>query len=149
MSATEPTPVPFQLPVLTASDEPPKKIKIQKRTPTERQMEALEKARLAKQKKGLIKEIQAQNSFLMPSPYLVGTILLGLGGLVAYSYLKPQMSYQTIQENSTENQTNQPPPQPIPSQTTPQLPPTIQLQTPQFPQPNQKTQEFFNGSMKI
>lgn len=89
----------------TTIETAPVKIKVQKRTPTERQLEALEKARHTKQKKKIEtivkKEIQdKENPFLMPSPYLMGTIMLGLGGLVAYSYLKQEQSSYNTQETS-------------------------------------------------
>jgi hypothetical protein len=88
---------------ITAPETEPKKVKIQKRTPTERQLEQLEKARQSRLKKKIIKEHEQNNkpesnSFLLPSPYLVGTIFLGLGGLVAYSWLKQEESSPTSQE---------------------------------------------------
>lgn len=78
-----------------------KKIKIQKRTPTERQLEALEKARLTKQKKKIIKEHQVEtSSFLSPPPYMTGLILLGCAGLVGYSFLKGQKSSPITEPSS-------------------------------------------------
>ena len=79
-----------------------KKIKVQKRTPTEKQLESLEKARLSKQKKKIIKEHTQStepSSFLSPPPYMTGLILLGCAGLAAYSLLKGQKSYPTMEKN--------------------------------------------------
>lgn len=122
-------------------DPATKKIKIQKRTPTERQIEALEKARQTKQKNKLKAEIQKENpsvSFLMPSPYLVGTIFLGLGGLVAYSYLRQETNLETTPRKSTEIQM-----EPIPQQEASIIFPETKNQ------PSPATQAFFNGSTKI
>ena len=85
-----------------------KKIKVQKRTPTEKQLESLEKARLSKQKKKIIKEHTQStepSSFLSPPPYMTGLILLGCAGLAAYSLLKGQKSYPTMEDGSTDFRT--------------------------------------------
>lgn len=125
----------------SATNVPVEKIKIQKRTPTERQLEALEKARLARKKKSILTEIQKETQpFLLPSPYLMGTILIGLGGLVAYSFLRPGQNSENTQQNSIST----PPPAPI--QMTPvQVPPTPKLK----PTVSPKTEEFFTGGMKL
>jgi hypothetical protein len=131
------------------ADTTTKKIKVQKRTPTERQLEALEKARVSKQKKKILKDNAPQSPFLMPSPYLVGTILLGLGGLAAYSCLRPEQSYQTTPETSFKAS------QPIQLQ---ELAPPIAIPVakpvavtpPSVPKPtNTKTQAFFDNAVTI
>lgn len=131
-----------------------KKIKIQKRTPTERQLESLEKARLSKQKKKIIKEHQTteSSSFLSPPPYMTGLILLGFAGLVGYSFLKGQENSPITVPNS------QPIPAPAPSPVSRPVsrdkvpPPTgrpveseIQME---IVKPS-KTRDFFSGSTKI
>jgi hypothetical protein len=123
----------------TVASPVPAKFKVQKRTPTERQLEALEKARLAKQKKGIITELRAEQSpFLVPSPYLVGTILLGLGGLAAYSWLKPVENSSGLAKVSRQMEPIELEPTPVP----------ITTECPK-PREDKKTQDFFNGSMKI
>jgi len=125
----------------TVASPVPAKFKVQKRTPTERQLEALEKARLAKQKKGIITELRAEQSpFLVPSPYLVGTILLGLGGLAAYSWLKPVENSSGSVKVSRQMEPIELEPIPTPDPSTTEYP---------KPREDKKTQDFFNGSMKI
>lgn len=120
------------------TDLPTEKIKIQKRTPTERQLEALERARVAKKKKSIRAEIHRETEpFLLPSPYLMGTILIGLGGLVAYSFLRPGQNSENMQRNLTV------PIVPVQMEpVTPRLLPTKPLVSP-------KTEEFFSGGMKL
>jgi hypothetical protein len=126
-------------------DTEEKKIKIQKRTPTERQLESLEKARLSKQKKKIIKEHQTleSSSFLSPPPYMTGLILLGCAGLVGYSFMREQKSSPITEQNSQPIQqlvaaisTLTKPVEPVEE---------IQLET----TTPSKTRDFFSGSMKI
>lgn len=129
----------------TATIVPTEKIKIQKRTPTERQLEALERARVAKKKKSIRAEIQKEaEPFLFPSPYLVGTIIIGLGGLVAYSFLKPGQNSENIHRNLMA--------QTVPTTQNPiiqMVPVTPAPTTPTNMKPSPKTEEFFTGGMKL
>ena len=124
----------------SATDLPTEKIKIQKRTPTERQLESLERARVAKKKKSIRAEIHKETEpFLLPSPYLMGTILIGLGGLVAYSFLKPVQNSENTQRNLSVPVQMEPIQHPV---QTPRILPTKPIVSP-------KTEEFFNGGMKL
>lgn len=76
----------------------PVKIKVEKRTVSEKQKEALAKARKSKQTKKILKENSFLDKNLLPSPYLIGTTMIGLGGLAAYYYLKQAKNSETSQE---------------------------------------------------
>lgn len=83
----------------------PVKVKVQKRTPTERQLEALDKARKEKLKKKIISDATPliKKDFLFPSPYLVGTILAGSAVLAGYYYMKPVESSGSTQASYKPN----------------------------------------------
>jgi hypothetical protein len=129
----------------------PQKIKVQKRTITEKQKESLQKARDGKSKKKIIREHNKNSSdFLYPSPYLMGTVLLGLGGLVAYSYMKPEMNFESIVKKSTAQlsmvslESMAPPKQekPLVTQETPEP-----LVIPETPKPQEA--RFFKSAMRL
>jgi len=66
------------------------KIKVQKRSPSERQLESVEKARKIKLQKKLLKDAQPEKSdFFLPSQYLIITGIAGFG-LLGYFYLSRQ-----------------------------------------------------------
>lgn len=120
--------------------EPERKIKIQKRTPTERQLESLEKARLSKQKKKIIREHSNSSSFLSPPPYMTGLILLGCAGLVGYSYMKEQKNYPSMVQGLPKRT-----PQSVTAE------PAEPAKEPKEPkEPNiLKTLDFFSGSTRV
>lgn len=81
----------------------PVKIKVQKRTPSERQIEALERARKAKLTKKLIKDAMPPPSddfFLKPSRYLILTGTAAGLGLAVYYYLSSQKSSEYMHISS-------------------------------------------------
>ena len=117
-----------------------KKIKVQKRTPSEKQLESLEKARLSKQKKKVIKEHQDSTSFLYPPPYMTGLILLGFGGLAAYSFLKEQKNSQITEQNLPLNQVQE---SILMTSIVPEAIQTEVIKT------INKTKDFFSGSTTI
>ena len=127
------------------STELPQKIKVQKRTITEKQKEALQKARDSKLKKKVLKDHKDQTSnssdFLYPSPYLMGTVLIGLGGLVAYSYLKPATNSEIIVKKSTT---------PLNMVSLAQIQPKENVVSQQVPEVQKPQEErFFKSAMRL
>lgn len=126
------------------------KIKVQKRTPTEKQLEALEKARVSKQKKKTIKEHtneQSSSSFLAPPPYLTGLILLGFAGLGAYSLLKGQKNSPTMEQDSVQPTATLA--QSLMEIVVPVVPLPIQMELPVEVQESPKQKDFFSNSTKL
>lgn len=129
----------------TTTETAPVKIKVQRRTPSERQMEALEKARKQKAKNKITSEIKKETSFLAPSPFLLATIGLGSLGLVAFYFLKQETKYENTQPASA----GIPAPVPAPVQENPVQENPVQQSQPipvQPPKISPKTEAFFNGS---
>ena len=118
-------------------EAPPVKIKIEKRSISEKQKEALEKARKSKLQKKLLTDAKKNepSSFLGPTPFLLISIGgLGLLGLGMYYYEKsaPKLSTSVPEEVKR------------PEQAQPQ-----QTAQPQVAQPQSKMDKFLEGSVKI
>lgn len=126
------------------SEPAPEKIKVEKRTITEKQKEALAKARKTKQTKKILKENSFLDSNLLPSPYLIGTTMIGLGGLAAYYYLKQATS------SETSPQVYMKPPVQMEVMNSYQDPPKTYQEPPkELSVVDNKIVDFFKGSVKI
>jgi hypothetical protein len=82
---------------------PVERPKTKKREITEKQREALAKARLAravkKEQKKKVPEMKEETNFNFSSNYLIATAVLGLGGLAGYYYLKHHKNSDDFQAN--------------------------------------------------